>query len=221
MRCIANHSRNVESLSLNIEWCDRFDQIWPKLLHFNLKELQLTIPTLERDVVQFIEALAGKNELQSLCVAGPSVSSELFKAISKLTNLKTLKLVDHISVDDDLSIIWDKLDLNHLHLIAGNEMDYVQCTLAIEKMRSLESLTFVPRHSHARACNRLMLNAVLPQWINARNSVDSGFPLKIFLSAKDLQSIPKEIADERFSQNAISIQWKHGVHKNDYFECTE
>lgn len=105
-----------------------------------------------------------------------------------------------------------RLNLNELQFIDdGIKLEHF--TSAIEKMKTLKSLTYVSWHS---AIDHMFK---FTQWIDARNLANSGFPLKIFLSKFDLWLVSAQLRES--GRNVVSIQWKQSVNANNYLRHSQ
>lgn len=212
--CIASYSKNLESLSFLCTKFTNFGKIAAELACLDLKELQFTIPEgSEFDIPPFIEKLSKRNRLHTLCILGLAreSSSALYKAISKVTSSRTLKLEDYLFVgtnESSMDIIWKELELEHLHVISFGPILRVEIDHfipVIEKINMLKSLTFICGCTRR---NERMLVKVYRQWTNARKLADSGFPpMKMFVCRFGWERIsPAWVADPKSNTNLVSIQ---------------
>lgn len=205
---IAKHCSNIENLSIQ---CDASSENYAekiaRLDHLVvLKQLQFNCcDDSQGPVVEAIKILAKKNSLQMLGLAGGKMDMDLCRALCKMTNLKTLKLVQFEDITASLlkKLVTD-LKLTHLHIIWCDEVKYKDIAVTIKSSSTLKSLTF-------EFVEDLILDSkCFSQLVNARIASPADFPMELF-HIKTAHSVYDQIvtvAKQQMRENAQFIKLK-------------
>lgn len=198
---IATYSLCLESLSLQLNDTSRtpFPEDIAKLRRLlHLRELQISCAAYRESIRSPIEALADRNLLHTLSISDTEIDLVLWQALSKMTNLRTLKLVKmraDSSLKKSLTTSSQKLALEHLHVIACEGIQYKHIVAIIEKFKSLLSLTF-----HC-CCDCDIDDTLYTQLIAARKSSGASSTLDVYLPLSVLKVVKRQ---SREGESAIS-----------------
>lgn len=189
---VAAHSRELKSLSLQLNDEEEEESVekLAELRRLNhLHELQISCAAFNDNIAPSIEALAEKNLLRTLSISDTQLDPVLRRAICKLTNLETLKLVkmsgDNAS-GESLGILAENLGkLKHLHVIQCNGILFEHMVPFIERSKTLASLTLYERY-------RKPGDELFKQLLAAKNSSGATTVLEIFLCGFDRKILSEQ-----------------------------
>lgn len=205
---IATHSSGLESLSLQLYETNRipFPEDIAKLRRLqHLRELQISCSAYKESIRSSIEALADRNLLHTLSISDTKINLDLWQALSKMRNLRTLKLVK-MSADSDLKkslrTSSQKLELEHLHVIACEGIQYKHIVSTIEKLKSLKSLTF------SCVCDCDIDDTLYTQLITARKTSGACSTLDVYLPLSVLKVAERKAHEGKtdISNKLIQLQ---------------
>lgn len=213
---IATHSSALESLSLQLYETNRtpFPEDIAKLRRLqHLSELQISCAAYKESIRAPIEALADRNLLHTLSISDTKINLDLWQALSKMTNLKILKLVK-MSADSDLKKSVEspssKLELEHLHVIACEKIQYKHIIATVEKMKSLKSLTFFC------CCDCDIDDTLYAQLIGARKSSGANSTLAVYLPFSVLKVAKRQAGDAKSNTTNKFVQLQKIDDKMEY-----
>lgn len=199
---IANCCQNIESISmsgfLDFESINLTEKIAKLGLLNGLKELQLDVS--QKPIASMIEKLAEKNSLHTLGLTDGMLDTHSVRALQKLSNLTTLKLVEFKNGNvNALENLLSQLQLKHIHIIRCVGVQYEDVAGGIKRSSTLETVTFV----HIDKENFLRETQFL-QLANARRASTVASPLEFFQtkSARD----GMVIGIEQIEANAGSVK---------------
>lgn len=213
---IATHSLGLESLSLQLNETNRtpFPEDIAKLRRLqHLRELQISCAAYKESIRSPIEALADQNLLHTLSISDTKIDLDLWQALSKMTNLKTLKLVKmraDSSLKKSLTTSSQKLALEHLHVIACEGIQYKHIVAIIDKFKSLLSLTF-----HC-CCDCDIDDTLYSQLIAARKSSGACSTLNVYLPLSVLKVAKRQAREGKSDVSTKFVQLQKIDDKMEY-----
>lgn len=198
---IAQHCPKIETISVQCDPASEnyADKIARLARLAALKELQFKcFDDFQGPLTAAIKVLAKKNSLQVLGLTGGRLDMDLCRALCKMTNLRTLKLVEFENVRVNLlKKLVSGLKLKHLHVMLG-DVKFKDIVVAVKSSPTLESLTLM-------FCEEFILdNTRFSQLVSARLASGAGIPLELYHSQEDTVTVDKQ----QLQKNAQLIKLK-------------
>lgn len=198
---IAKHCPRIENISIQCDPATEnyVDKIARLARLAALRELQFKcFDDFQGPLTAAIKVLAKKNSLEMLGLTGGKLDMDLCRVLAKMTNLKTLKLVEFVDVTVNLlKKLLSGLKLTHLHIMLC-DVKFKDIVVAIKSSPTLESLTF-------EFCDEFVLDQKgFSQLANARMASGAGIPLELFTSQDYMVTVGKQ----QMQENAQFIKLK-------------
>lgn len=212
---IVEHCPSLVSLSIE---CDALATNFPeKIARLEsltaLRELQFDClyELFQEPIADAITTLGQKNLLQTLGLSGGLLDMDLCKALTKMKNLQTLKLVQF---QDVTAILLKKLlgdmNLKHLHILWCEDVTYKVVAVAIKSCRTLKSLTF----EFAEDC--VLDDKCFTELVDARIASKAGFPLELVHIKTAYSDHVHTVGAKQLEENAQFIKMSKRDGLDDY-----
>lgn len=177
---IKKYFQNVESIAMRYSMEEsNWDEKVATLVKFSkLKKLELDIWSAPR-ILPLLKILGQCSTLETLTLRKGKLDAESNNELSKLEQLRTLKLVKRKLGEvtaNSLLVLVGKMQLMHLHIIQCHGVYYEDIAKAIAHSKTLQSVTFVAIEEEPVYLEKEQLLLLE----NARMASDVDFPLQFF-----------------------------------------